>query len=99
MKKNPKDQKTQKTIQAQPLKEIVPSSYPHIREPTPIQEPTEPHPEYTPQATPSEIFEDFFHQLLFIIRHGHGPRSSLATAKTADVTWIMYQNQQQMVSN
>ena len=59
MKKNPKDQKTQKTIQAKPLKEIVPSSYPHIREPSPIQEPTEPHSEYTPQATPSEIFEEW----------------------------------------
>ena len=56
---NAKEQKTQKTIQSKSIKEIIPSTYPHIQEPTPITEPQDPHPEYIPQTTPSEIFEEW----------------------------------------
>jgi hypothetical protein len=59
MKKNAKEQKTQKTIQSKTLKEIIPSTYQHIQEPTPIIEPQDPHPEYIPQTIPSEVFEEW----------------------------------------
>ena len=59
-KPNPKDKQNQKqNIVGKPLKDIIPSSYPHVREPKDIEYPQQGEKIYTPENIPIDLFPEW----------------------------------------
>ena len=58
MKKNQKNDKS-KNINAKQIKDIIPSTFPHIREPSQISPPSNTDKIYTPQNLPNTLFEEW----------------------------------------
>ena len=59
-KPNPKDKNAQKAfLVGKQLKEIIPSSYPHVREPKDVEFPQQAEKIYNPENTPIELFPEW----------------------------------------
>ena len=59
-KPNPKDKQNQKqNIIGKPLKDIIPSSFPHVREPKDIEYPQQGEKVYTPDNYPIDLFPEW----------------------------------------
>ena len=59
-KPNPKDKQNQKqNIIGKPLKDIIPSSFPHVREPKEIEYPQQGEKIYTPENIPIDLFPEW----------------------------------------
>ena len=59
-KPNTKDKQNQKqNIIGKPLKDIIPSSFPHVREPKEIEYPQQGEKKYTPENFPNELFPEW----------------------------------------
>ncbi len=59
-KPNPKDKQNQKqNIVGKQLKDIIPSSFPHVREPKEIEYPQQGEKKYTPDNFPNELFPEW----------------------------------------
>ena len=59
-KPNPKDKQNQKqNIVGKPLKDIIPSSFPHVREPKEIEYPQQGEKVYTPENIPIDLFPEW----------------------------------------
>ena len=58
-KPGPKDKNQKQSIAGKPLKDIIPSSYPHIRDPKEVEYPPQGEKIYSPENAPIELFPEW----------------------------------------